>query len=300
MALGKAAVYKHIPVYYPKNVGAVGGLVGMIGGLGGFVLPIAFGAAQRSHRHLDELLHAAVRPGLRRARVDAPGDPPDGARRGRRGARQASANCRRCRRSTSPSTSARFPARCFRIGARRTRTSGIPPGGRSRGAISGSPSRRCCCPSRCGRSGRWWSPSCRRSVSTSATDQLFWLAALPGISGAVLRIFYSFMVPIFGGRLWTTVATWSLMIPAVGIGYAVQNPSTPVHRVPDPGAAVRPRRRQLRLVDGEYLLLLPEGGEGQRAGAQRRPRQSRRQRRAVRGSASRSPSACSAGSAASR
>jgi NNP family nitrate/nitrite transporter-like MFS transporter len=44
MAIGKAAVYKHIPVYYPQNVGAVGGLVGMIGGLGGFVLPIAFGA----------------------------------------------------------------------------------------------------------------------------------------------------------------------------------------------------------------------------------------------------------------
>jgi NNP family nitrate/nitrite transporter-like MFS transporter len=44
MAIGKAAVYKHIPVYYPDSVGAVGGLVGMIGGLGGFVLPIAFGA----------------------------------------------------------------------------------------------------------------------------------------------------------------------------------------------------------------------------------------------------------------
>ncbi len=44
MSLGKAAVYKHIPVYYPNNVGAVGGVVGMIGGLGGFVLPIAFGA----------------------------------------------------------------------------------------------------------------------------------------------------------------------------------------------------------------------------------------------------------------
>ncbi|MDA0785424.1 MAG: NarK/NasA family nitrate transporter [Proteobacteria bacterium] len=43
MSLGKAAVYKHIPVYYPNNVGAVGGLVGMIGGLGGFFLPIAFG-----------------------------------------------------------------------------------------------------------------------------------------------------------------------------------------------------------------------------------------------------------------
>ena len=44
MSLGKAAVYKHIPVYYPNNVGAVGGVVGLIGGLGGFVLPIAFGA----------------------------------------------------------------------------------------------------------------------------------------------------------------------------------------------------------------------------------------------------------------
>jgi MFS transporter, NNP family, nitrate/nitrite transporter len=44
MSLGKAAVYKHIPTYYPDNVGAVGGLVGMIGGLGGFFLPIAFGA----------------------------------------------------------------------------------------------------------------------------------------------------------------------------------------------------------------------------------------------------------------
>jgi len=43
MSLGKAAVYKHIPVYYPGHVGSVGGLVGMIGGLGGFFLPIAFG-----------------------------------------------------------------------------------------------------------------------------------------------------------------------------------------------------------------------------------------------------------------
>lgn len=43
MSLGKAAVYKHIPVYYPQSVGAVGGLVGMIGGLGGFILPLLFG-----------------------------------------------------------------------------------------------------------------------------------------------------------------------------------------------------------------------------------------------------------------
>ncbi len=44
MSLGKAAVFKHIPVYYPEHVGSVGGVVGLIGGLGGFVLPIAFGA----------------------------------------------------------------------------------------------------------------------------------------------------------------------------------------------------------------------------------------------------------------
>lgn len=43
MSLGMAAVFKHIPTYYPDNVGAVGGMVGMIGGLGGFFLPIAFG-----------------------------------------------------------------------------------------------------------------------------------------------------------------------------------------------------------------------------------------------------------------
>lgn len=43
MSLGMAAVFKHIPSYYPAHVGAVGGVVGMIGGLGGFFLPIAFG-----------------------------------------------------------------------------------------------------------------------------------------------------------------------------------------------------------------------------------------------------------------
>ena len=43
MSLGKAAVYKHIPVYYPDHVGSVGGIVGLVGGLGGFILPITFG-----------------------------------------------------------------------------------------------------------------------------------------------------------------------------------------------------------------------------------------------------------------
>lgn len=43
MGIGKAAVYKHIPEYFPRDVGVVGGLVGVIGGLGGFFCPILFG-----------------------------------------------------------------------------------------------------------------------------------------------------------------------------------------------------------------------------------------------------------------
>lgn len=41
--IGKAAVYKHIPNYFPNDVGAVGGMVGVLGGLGGFFSPIIFG-----------------------------------------------------------------------------------------------------------------------------------------------------------------------------------------------------------------------------------------------------------------
>ncbi|UCZ51984.1 NarK family nitrate/nitrite MFS transporter [Bacillus shivajii] len=56
--------------------------------------------------------------------------------------------------------------------------------------------------------------------------ELFLLAALPGLTGATLRVFYTFLVPIFGGRNWTVISTASLLIPAVGIGIAVQNPET--------------------------------------------------------------------------
>ena len=41
--IGKAAVYKHIPDYFPDDVGVVGGMVGVLGGLGGFFCPIIFG-----------------------------------------------------------------------------------------------------------------------------------------------------------------------------------------------------------------------------------------------------------------
>ncbi len=46
MGVGKAAVYKHIPEYFPADVGAVGGLVGTLGALGGFFLPPMFAYLQ--------------------------------------------------------------------------------------------------------------------------------------------------------------------------------------------------------------------------------------------------------------
>ncbi|MFP4902225.1 MFS transporter, partial [Paraburkholderia sp. BR14261] len=57
-------------------------------------------------------------------------------------------------------------------------------------------------------------------------NELFWLTALPALSGATLRIFYSFLVPIFGGRRFTAISTASLLIPAFGMGFALRDPST--------------------------------------------------------------------------
>ena len=57
-------------------------------------------------------------------------------------------------------------------------------------------------------------------------NQLFWLTALPALSGATLRIFYSFLVPVFGGRKWTAISTASLLVPALGMGFALRDPTT--------------------------------------------------------------------------
>jgi NNP family nitrate/nitrite transporter-like MFS transporter len=48
MGIGKASVYKYIPDYFPRDVGAVGGLVGTLGALGGFFLPLGFGYLQEA------------------------------------------------------------------------------------------------------------------------------------------------------------------------------------------------------------------------------------------------------------
>lgn len=59
------------------------------------------------------------------------------------------------------------------------------------------------------------------------TNQLFWLVSLPSLSGATLRVGYSFVIPLFGGRRWTALSTALLLVPTIWLGVAVQNPQTP-------------------------------------------------------------------------
>ena len=229
MSLGKAAVYKHIPVYYPGRVGAVGGVVGLVGGLGGFILPIAFGALndltgvwQSCFWLLFAIvavalvwMHVAVRQMERRAANQgvAPASLPElpemqpvhgPAQKGALAAKGAIADWRPEDRD--------FWEHGGRAIARRNLWISVP----------------CLLLS----FAVWmvWSVVVAKLPAVGfafTNEQLFWLASLPGLSGATLRIVYSFMPAIFGGRLWTALATWSLAIPAFGMGFAVQDPATP-------------------------------------------------------------------------
>ena len=228
MSLGKAAVFKHIPAYYPNHVGAVGGLVGMIGGLGGFVLPLAFGslldltgvwtscfallfvlvgvALAWMHVAIRQMERVAARKGAE-ARVP---ELPEMQGLGEPGVVIPP-------RKAGPIADWRPEEPDF-----------WQAGGRAVARRNLWISTYCLLLS----FAVWmvWSVVVARLPAIGfdfTTDQLFWLAAVPGLSGATLRIFYAFLVPVFGGRLWTTMSTASLLIPAFGIGYAVQNPSTP-------------------------------------------------------------------------
>lgn len=226
MSLGKAAVYKHIPVYYPKDVGAVGGLVGLMGGLGGFILPIVFGLLNdltgiwTSSFMLLFLIvsaslawmHFAIRHMERQAvgkTLDALPQLPE--MQPIHGDEEARALAPKVIEDWRPEDPIFWNATGKRVATRNLWLS---------------------IPSLLLSFAVWmvWSVVVAKLPLVGfaySTDQLFWLAALPGLSGATLRIFYSFMVPVFGGRLWTTLTTWSLMIPALGIGFAVQSPETP-------------------------------------------------------------------------
>lgn len=62
---------------------------------------------------------------------------------------------------------------------------------------------------------------------TYTKDQLFWLAAMPGLAAGILRILHTFLLPIFGTRHVIAVSTIIKLIPVIGIGFAVMDPNTP-------------------------------------------------------------------------
>lgn len=58
-------------------------------------------------------------------------------------------------------------------------------------------------------------------------NQLFWLAAMPGLAAGLLRMVHTFLLPIYGSRHVISIATIIKIIPAIGIGLAVMNTTTP-------------------------------------------------------------------------
>jgi MFS transporter, NNP family, nitrate/nitrite transporter len=59
-------------------------------------------------------------------------------------------------------------------------------------------------------------------------SELFTLAAIAGLTGATLRIPSTFFIRIAGGRNTIFFTTALLMIPAIGAGFALSNPDTPL------------------------------------------------------------------------
>lgn len=62
---------------------------------------------------------------------------------------------------------------------------------------------------------------------TFSTQELFWLAAMPGLAGGTLRVVHTFLIPIYGSRHVITASTLMKLIPCLGLGLAVMNTETP-------------------------------------------------------------------------
>ena len=219
--IGKASVYRSLAEGYAGKMGAVGGLVGVIGGLGGFSLPIMFGIAADATgvRSSTFMLMYGVLAGVmiwtwvaaRQERHEIlEGDP---ALRDQYIREEMLAAKRRRHlwlRDWRPEDKA-FWQDTGRGIALRNLIFSMPPLLLSFAV--------------------WmvWSVvvvELPRIGFQFTTGELFWLAAAPGLSGAALRLLYSFVVPIFGGRNWTIFSTASLLIPTVWMALAVQDRST--------------------------------------------------------------------------
>lgn len=57
--------------------------------------------------------------------------------------------------------------------------------------------------------------------------ELFWLVALPGLTGAALRMVYALLALRVDGRRFLVCSTLALLVPVLGLGIAVQYPQTP-------------------------------------------------------------------------
>ena len=57
-------------------------------------------------------------------------------------------------------------------------------------------------------------------------EQIFTLAALPGLVGATGRLFYTYLPGLLGGKTSTLITTALLLLPILGLGNALQDTST--------------------------------------------------------------------------
>ena len=58
-------------------------------------------------------------------------------------------------------------------------------------------------------------------------EQLYWLAAIPGLSGGLMRMVWMVLPPIMGTRKMVTLTTLLLILPVLGWGVRVQSPTAP-------------------------------------------------------------------------
>ena len=218
--IGKASVYRSLADDYPTNMGAAGGLVGVIGGLGGFTLPIMFGIAAdvTGVRSSTFMLMYAVVGGVMiwtwlsaRSEREAILERQPWLRD--QLARERLFNLRPSRlwlTDWRPDDEVFWQEKGRRIAVRNLVLS-MPPLLLSFAV--------------------WtvWSVvviELPRIGFEYSSGQLFWLAALPGLSGALFRLAYAFVVPVFGGRNFTVFSTASLLLPTLWMAFAVQDPTT--------------------------------------------------------------------------
>ncbi len=57
-------------------------------------------------------------------------------------------------------------------------------------------------------------------------EQLYWLTAMPGLAGGLLRLVWMFLPPILGTRKMVTYSSMLMILPFLGWGWAVRDPNT--------------------------------------------------------------------------